>query len=135
MNYLTSHLQRAPPWDILYAHDVVIISEDVNNLQQILEKWREALETSGLQISREKIEYMHCNCSGNACTRSSAAIGCVINSKHIICLQNTLLKEVNHFKYLASIISKEGSIDTDVTHRINTGWMKWREMSGVLCDS
>ncbi|XP_063835572.1 polypeptide N-acetylgalactosaminyltransferase 1-like [Ostrinia nubilalis] len=99
-----------------------MISEDVNNLQQILEKWREALETSGLRISREKTEYMHCNFSG-------------VNSKHTICLQNTQLKEVDHFKYLGSIISKDGSIDTDVTHRINTGWMKWRELSGVLCDT
>ncbi|CAH2098203.1 unnamed protein product [Euphydryas editha] len=71
MNHLTSNLQRAPPWDILYADDVVIISEDVNNLQHILEKWREALETSGLRISREKTEYMHCNFSG-------------VNNKHTV---------------------------------------------------
>lgn len=122
MNHLTSNLQRAPLWDILYADDVVIISEDVNNLQQILEKWREALETSGLRISREKTEYMHCNFIG-------------VNSKHTICLQNTQLKELDHFKYLGSVISKDGSIDTDVTHRINTGWMKWRELSDMLCDS
>lgn len=106
----------------VYADDVVIISEYVNNLQQILEKWREALETSGLRISREKTEYMHCNFSG-------------VNSGHTTCLQNTQLKEVDHFKYLGSVISKDGSIDTDVTHRINAGWKKSSEPSGVLCDS
>ncbi|CAH2098202.1 unnamed protein product [Euphydryas editha] len=46
-------------------------------------------------------------------------------------MQNSQLKEVDHFKYLGSIISKDGSIDADVTHRINTGWMReaiWRAM-------
>ncbi|XP_070006271.1 membralin-like protein At1g60995 isoform X2 [Nicotiana sylvestris] len=38
------------------------------------------------------------------------------------------------FKYLGSIIQKNGEIDEDVTHRIGVGWIKWRLASGVLCD-
>ncbi|GJY18897.1 hypothetical protein Tco_0390388 [Tanacetum coccineum] len=32
------------------------------------------------------------------------------------------------------MIHRSGRIDEDVTHRIRTGWMRWRTASGVLCD-
>lgn len=35
------------------------------------------------------------------------------------------------FKYLGSVISTDFTIDADVTHRINTGWMKKWELTGV----
>ena len=40
----------------------------------------------------------------------------------------------SHFKYLSSIIQKDGEIDSDVNHRIQAGWLKWRSATGVLCD-
>ncbi|WAH45030.1 hypothetical protein NZD89_29235 (plasmid) [Alicyclobacillus fastidiosus] len=33
------------------------------------------------------------------------------------------------------MIQKDGEIHEDVTHRIKTGWLKWRNASRVLCDS
>ena len=30
----------------------------------------------------------------------------------------------SHFKYLGSIIQKDGEIDSDVNHRIQAGWLK-----------
>ncbi|XP_061704210.1 uncharacterized protein LOC133515655 [Cydia pomonella] len=50
-------------------------------------------------------------------------------------LQHTPLKKINSFKYFGSVISSDRSIDADIIHRINTGWMKWKELSGVLCDN
>ncbi|KAK8925796.1 hypothetical protein KSP39_PZI018370 [Platanthera zijinensis] len=38
------------------------------------------------------------------------------------------------FKYLGSIVLKDGGIDKDVTHRIQADWLKWRGASGILCD-
>src|SRR5680860_1326697 len=32
------------------------------------------------------------------------------------------------------MLQKDGDIDEDVSHRIKTGWMKWRQASGILCD-
>ena len=36
------------------------------------------------------------------------------------------------FRYLGSMLQKDGDIDEDVSHRIKAGWMKWRQASGVL---
>jgi hypothetical protein len=38
------------------------------------------------------------------------------------------------FRYLGSMLQKDGDIDEDVSHRIKTDWLKWRQASGVLCD-
>jgi hypothetical protein len=38
------------------------------------------------------------------------------------------------FRYLGSMLRKNGDIDEDVSHRIKDGWLKWRQASGVLCD-
>ncbi|XP_063375027.1 uncharacterized protein LOC134662685 [Cydia amplana] len=61
MNYLTADIQKKPPWNILYADDIVLVSKDPKELESTLEQWREALENAGLKISRNKTEYMHCN--------------------------------------------------------------------------
>ena len=48
-----------------------------------------------------------------------------------------MLQEIpmsSHFKYLGSIIQKDGEINGDVNHRIQAGWLKWRSATGVLCD-
>lgn len=33
-----------------------------------------------------------------------------------------------------STIRNNGEIEDDVTNRINAGWLKWRNASGILCD-
>jgi len=37
-------------------------------------------------------------------------------------------------KYLGFIIQMDGEINSDVSHRIQAGWLKWRSAIGVLCD-
>ena len=38
------------------------------------------------------------------------------------------------FRYLVSVLQKDGDIDEDVRHRISAGWLKWQQASGILCD-
>jgi hypothetical protein len=38
------------------------------------------------------------------------------------------------FRYLGSMLKNNRDIDEDVSHRIKTGWLKWHQVSGVLCD-
>jgi hypothetical protein len=38
------------------------------------------------------------------------------------------------FRYLRSMLQKDGDINEDVSHRIKAVWLKWCQGSGVLCD-
>jgi hypothetical protein len=38
------------------------------------------------------------------------------------------------FRYLGSMLQKEGDIDENASHRIKVGWLKWWQAAGVLCD-
>ncbi|KAK9755495.1 hypothetical protein RND81_01G029500 [Saponaria officinalis] len=38
------------------------------------------------------------------------------------------------FRYLGSIIQKDGELDGDVAHRIKAGWLKWKSVTEFLCD-
>ena len=85
--------------------------------------WREALESKGFRLSRNKTEYMECKFNKRQTNNNlEVKIG-----EHII-------PKVSSFRYLGSIIQSNGEIDGDVTHRIQAGWMKWRNASGVICD-
>jgi len=57
-----------------------------------------------------------------------------IRDYSIVRLDGQEIPTSNHFKYLGSIIQKDGEIDSDVNHRIQAGWLKWRSATGVLCD-
>nr|XP_034838060.1 uncharacterized protein LOC117994277 [Maniola hyperantus] len=123
MNYLTAKIQKPTPWNLLYADDVVLISDSARELQEDLEKWRESLEQNGLRISRTKTEYMFCNFNPNALLDPGITLG------------STALPRAKTFKYLGSVLSEDGSIEADVTQRMTSGWMKWRTLTGVLCDA
>lgn len=44
------------------------------------------------------------------------------------------VSEVKSLKYLRSFIQKNRGFDEYVKHKIKCGWIKWREVSGVLSD-
>ncbi|XP_063385492.1 uncharacterized protein LOC134671562 [Cydia fagiglandana] len=120
MDYLTKNIQDAVPWCLLYADDIVLVAESPENLQETLNKWCHALESNGLKISRAKSEFM----------KFMFRRTCV-SSLHI---GDSPVAEVTKFKYLGSILHETAKCDADVLHRVNAGWMKWRSLSGVLCD-
>ncbi|XP_060810060.1 uncharacterized protein LOC132904162 [Amyelois transitella] len=124
MNYLTEKIQKPVPWNLLYADDVALISNNKQEVQDSLEQWRSALESSGLRISRTKTEYMVCNFSLDKSSTTHTELK----------LDGEILPRVNKFKYLGSVIAEDGTITADITHRTTSGWSKWRELTGVLCD-
>ena len=50
-------------------------------------------------------------------------------------LGDHVIQQVNKFRYLGSIIQEDCEVDGDVNNRIQTGWYKWRNASGVICDN
>jgi hypothetical protein len=52
----------------------------------------------------------------------------------VVSLDRQVVAKKETFRYLGSMLQKDGDIDEDVRHRVSDGWLKWREASGVLCD-
>ena len=49
-------------------------------------------------------------------------------------LDNQEIPMSSHFKYLGSIIQMVGELNSDVSHKIQAGWLKWKSAIGILCD-
>ncbi|KAL1447841.1 hypothetical protein WDU94_001904 [Cyamophila willieti] len=103
---------------MLFADDVVLCGENSEEVERELESWRKALEEKGLKINRTKTVQMNFG----------------MENGEIIHLDGEGLNIVDKFKYLGSNIDEKGELDCEITHRINTAWMNWKRMSGVLCD-
>ena len=86
-------------------------------------KWRNTIETRGFRLSRSKTKYLECNFNENG-SRDGG----------IITFDGKEIKGSDFFRYLGSIIQKDGELDSDVAHRIKAGWVKWKNATGFLCD-
>ena len=58
MDVLAEEAITKPPWAMLFADDLVLVSETVEEVEEELERWRAVIENKGLRISRSKTEYM-----------------------------------------------------------------------------
>ncbi len=100
-----------------------MIDETREGVNRKLELQISTLELKGFKLSRTKTEYMHCMFSEGR-TRN----------KKRVSLDEVVLPQSNHFKYLGSILQVYGGCEEDISHRIKAGWLKWRSATGVLCD-
>jgi hypothetical protein len=123
MDEVTRDIQGDIPWCMLFADDVVLVDESRTGVNRKLELWRQTLESKGFRLSRTKTEYMRCAFST---TRHE--------EEEDVSLDGQVVPQKDTFRYLGSMLQKDGDIDEDVNHRIKAGWMKWRQASGILCD-
>ena len=49
-------------------------------------------------------------------------------------LEGQVVPKKDTFRYLGSMLQRDGDIDEDINHRIKAGWVKWRQASVILCD-
>ena len=82
-----------------------------------LEEWIRAMEDRGLKINRKKTVYLRFNVDGN------------LDGNSDINLQGQNLERVNTFKYLGATLAENGYLDTEMTHRIQSGWKNWKRVS------
>jgi hypothetical protein len=80
------------------------------------------LEAKGFRLSRSKTEYMKCDFT--ATTQEEGDVR----------LDGQVAPKKDTFRYLGSMLQKDGDIDEDLSHRIKAGWLKWCQASSVLCD-
>ena len=77
--------------------------------------WWETLELKGFRLNRTKTEYMRCD------------FGMTTYEEGYISLESQVVPRKDTFRYLGSMLQRDGDIDEDVSHRIKAGWMKWRQ--------
>jgi hypothetical protein len=107
---------------MLFADDVVLVDETRAGVNGKLELWKDALESKGFRISRTEAEYMMCDFSMTG------------HEDGVVSLDGQVVAKKKTFRYLGSMLQKDGDIDEDVRHTISAGWLKWRQAFGVLCD-
>ncbi|GKD85833.1 retrovirus-related pol polyprotein LINE-1, partial [Tanacetum coccineum] len=83
--------EGAMTYCLIFADDIVLISETPEGLNGRLEQWGKALEDNGLRVNREKTEYLRCNFNRNENDR---------NEKEEIRIGEHILKPKESFRYL-----------------------------------
>jgi hypothetical protein len=80
------------------------------------------LKVKDFRLSRSKTEYIKCDFS--ATTQEDGDVR----------LNGQVVPKKDIFRYLGSMLQKDGDIDEDLSHIIKVSWLKWRQVSVVLCD-
>ena len=88
-------------------------------MEEDLENWRVVFERHWLKISRTKTAYL---------PSPTNDTGTTVN------IVDAELPTVTSFKYIGSLFRSEGGSQAGVNNIICIGWMKWKEVSGVMCD-
>ncbi|XP_068233401.1 uncharacterized protein [Palaemon carinicauda] len=72
IDILIEDVREAVPWNILYADDIVLWAENMEDLEMRLERCRQVLEDREMRIIRTKTEYMCTNSEGDDREKYSA---------------------------------------------------------------
>ena len=107
LDVLTKHIQDTMPKCMLFANDIVLIAKSQEDVNGKLEMWREALESKGFHLSRNKTEYMECKFNKRP-----------TNNNLEVKIGEYVIPKVSSFRYLGSIIQSDKEINKDVTHSI-----------------
>ena len=92
--------------EALFADDCALMAHKESDLQSTVDKFAEASRLFGLTISLGKTEVLFQPAPASTSQPPSISI------------EGTQLQTVDHFKYLGSIISNDGSLDKEITSRI-----------------
>ncbi|KAK9705104.1 hypothetical protein RND81_07G034100 [Saponaria officinalis] len=110
---------------MMFADNIVLIDETKEGVERKLKLWRHTLEIRGFRLSRSKTEYLRCLLSNAAGSRSTK-VGSIIFDGNVV-------EGSTFFRYLRSIIQKDGELDGDVAHKIKAGWLKWKSVTEFFC--
>ena len=100
LDTISQDVQTELPRELLYADDLAIIDITNEDTQNRLESWQKVLTDNGLKVNVAKTEHLSAR-----------------ENPLPVKLNGEELKNVDHFKYLGSVIDKDGTIDRDVDLR------------------
>ena len=107
---------------LLYADDLMIVSRDVMEMQEILNIYNETFKRFGLTIAADKTKTLPFNATEEITTATS-----------LISMNNEEIENVTQFRYLGHMISNE-SANNFLKHQIAAAYSKWAEMKDILTD-
>ena len=100
---------------IMYADDLVIVAEHLEEWQGTLEEWNDMFRKHGLKMNLDKTEVMW--------------VGKHRDELNIR-LEGKYIKQVKNFVYLGGNISENGRVEVEVRRRIQAGANAWRNVEG-----
>ncbi|XP_068247897.1 uncharacterized protein [Palaemon carinicauda] len=103
MDAITERVRGQSPWTMLFTDDIVLCDKTRERLEGKLERWREELESRGLNISRTKTEYMCCNSQNQ------------LNDIHLL---GEIVKTTEEFKYLRLYVEESAELQMEVSSGI-----------------
>jgi len=109
--------------ELMYADDIVLFSENVDELKKILAIYDNTFSRFGLQMSYKKTETMAFNVDENIKEQNS-----------LLTINNVEIKNVRKFRYLGHLITNTGQSSSFLHHRISSAYEKWNELRHVLTD-
>ena len=105
--------------NLRYADDTVLIATTKENLQKLVDKLNEACNRKGMRININKTEVM-------VATKKKETV------KAEITLERKILKQVNNFKYLGSIITEDGRSNKEIKTRIGIAKSAFENQRKIL---
>jgi len=105
--------------NLRYADDTVLIAESEEKLQEILDKVVEASEKKGLTINCRKTECM-------VISKQKVAKQCKIR------IGDILIKQVQKFNYLGSMITEDGKYDQEIRRRIGMAKAAFEKLGKIM---
>ena len=124
MDVLASEIDKEPPWAMLFADDLVLCETSKASVGRELDMAKPInIRRIWTESQPDKTAYTPCNDYDN-------------NSRNYeeIQLGDDKLNTVTTFKYLGSIFDPNGGTERDINNRVKLAWMKWKQLTGVLCD-
>ena len=164
-------------FEILYADDLVLMADSMEELEMKFDRWKVAIEEKGMKVNMGKTKVMvsgaggekevskvdpcgvcgkrvkansilcagcrkwvHKRCSGvkGALKKVEGVFRCKTCVKGVLDMEKEKgmscgVERVDSFVYLGNKLNAGGGCLSAVTARVRVGWMKFRELSAVLC--
>lgn len=100
---------------LLFADDQVIMAQERDDIKFMTKKLISCYKSGGLNINFTKTEYL--------------VVG---GESRNLNLENGVIRAVDHFKYLGSVLHQSGTCERDVENRVSQARSAIKQLNGVL---
>ena len=104
---------------LLFADDTVVVADSEEKLCQLVSEFGRVCKRRKLKVNVGKSKVMRCRRRED-------------DTRLNVMLDGEVLEEVDQFKYLGSIISANGGVEADVSHRVSEGSKVLGAVNGVI---